>query len=198
MKRNKPLFKHTVRLTLVVLAASITTLMTGCSTVKIKVAPDARIQNPSGQKIPLTVGLMLHEPFYDYRFVAESGGLAYPFGGPLMPHTVSLCEQTFQTVIISSNDVVPAGVNVTLTPEVHRCGIGYAPHSAGENIILLLQWTMRTADNQRILWRTTVDARGNLKRPKVYQQLFDDLATKSYRAFQDSPEIKQLAAGGGV
>jgi hypothetical protein len=59
---------------------------------------------------------------------------------------------------------------------------------------VLLQWTLRTSDNRDILWMATVAGCGSESSPKVYQLLFDDLATKSYRAFQESPEIKRLIA----
>jgi hypothetical protein len=40
---------------------------------------------------------------------------------------------------------------------------------------------------------TTINGHANEGRSKVHQLLFDDLATKSYRAFQESPEIRRLA-----
>jgi hypothetical protein len=41
---------------------------------------------------------------------------------------------------------------------------------------------------------TTVDGHGDQGKSTVFQLLFDDLANKSYQAFQESPEIKLLIA----
>lgn len=57
---------------------------------------------------------------------------------------------------------------------------------------MLLEWTLRSNDNRNILWMTTVDGHGRGGNSKAHQLLFDDLATKSYRAFQESPEVQRL------
>ena len=59
---------------------------------------------------------------------------------------------------------------------------------------MLEQWTLRDRDNRNILWMATVDGQSADRRKRVFQQLFDDLNAKSYRAFQDSPEIKRLSS----
>lgn len=174
---------------MLVLVAGMTTLMTGCVTANLKVSPTANIQNVSDKKIPLSVGLMLDDRFCTYRALILNRPLI-PLGPVLKQQSISLCEQTFKQVSVSTNGVVPAGVRATLTPEVHRCGV--ATHETGNDFTLLLQWTLRTVDNRNILWMTTVDGHANGSPDKVYQLLFDDLATKSYQAFQASPEIKQL------
>ena len=191
MKRNSPLINNLSRSAMLVLAAGMV-FTTGCMTANIKVSPTARIQNAPDKKMALSVGLMLDDRFCTNRFVPFSGGLTYPFGPTLKQQSISLCEQSFEKVIVSTNGVVPDGVNATLTPEMHRCGIGYAPSGGRQDITLLLQWTLRTGDNRNILWMTTIDGHASGGRPKVFQLLFDDLATKSCRAFQESPEIRRL------
>jgi hypothetical protein len=194
MKPNSALINNMVRSAMVVLAAGMAAFTTGCMTANIKVSPTARIQNAPDKKIALSVGLMLDDRFCTNRFLPFSGGQTYPFGTTLKQQSISLCEQCFERVIVSTNGVVPAGVNAILTPEMHRCGIGYAASGGGQDITLLLQWTLGTGDNRNILWMTTVDGHANGGRSKVFQLLFDDLATKSCRAFQESPEIRQLTS----
>ena len=181
------------RIGMMVLAAGLAALTAGCRTANMKVAPTARIQNVSTQRIPLSVGLMLDDRLCTNRFIPNSGGRIYPFGPTLKQQSISLCEQSFENVIVSTNGLVPAGVDVTLAPELHRCGVS-TPHGRQLDVIVLLQWTLRTSDNRDILWMATVAGCGSESSPKVYQLLFDDLATKSYRAFQESPEIKRLIA----
>jgi hypothetical protein len=192
MNRNNALIKNLGRAAMIVLVSGMAASTTGCKTSDIRVSPTARIQNASDKKIALSVGLMLDDRFCTNRFLTD-GGFIFPFGPSLKQQSISLCEQSFQMVTVSTNGVVPVAVDATLTPEMHRCGIAGAPSGKGKlDITLLLQWTLRTGDNRDILWMTTVDGHGNEDRPKVYQLLFDDLANKSYRTFQESPEIKRL------
>ncbi len=190
MKQNSPLINHPGRVAILLLVAGMAAVATGCRTANITVSPAARIQDAAGEKIPLSVGLMLDDRFCTNRFIPSAGARIYPFGPTLKQQSISLCEQTFEKVIVSTNGVVPAGVDVTLTPELHRSGVS-TPSGSQLDIIVLLQWTLRTGDNRDILWMATIDGGGVGKAPKVYQLLFDDLATKSYRAFQQSPEIKR-------
>jgi hypothetical protein len=194
MKRNSTLVNNLGHAAMLFLVAGMAAFTTGCRTVNIKVSPTARIRDASGKKLALSVGLMLDDRFCTNRFLIRDSGSIYPFGPTLKQQSMSLCEQSFERVIVSTDGVVPAGVDVTLTPYMHRCGIGLGYGGRKPDITLLLQWTLRTADNRNILWMTTVDGRGHQSEPKVYQLVFDDLATKSYRAFQESPQIKWLIA----
>ena len=194
MKPNNTVINKFGSVRMIVFVAAVAALSSGCRTVSIKVYPTARIQDASSQKIGLSVGLMMDNAFCTNQFIPFGGARIYPFGPALTQQSISLCEQSFEKVNVSTNGLVPAGVDAILTPTMHRCGIGYAPHSATEEITLLLQWTLRTADNRNILWMTTVDGHAKASRKEVYQLLFDDLANKSYRAFQDSAEIKRIIA----
>jgi hypothetical protein len=194
MKRNNALINNLARAAMLVMVVGMATGTTGCRTVGIDVSPTAKIQSASDQKIALSVGLMLDRRFCTNSFIAPESGLIHPFGPALKEQSISLCEQAFEKVTVSTNGVVPAGVDATLTPEVHRCAIAYKPHGRSEDITLLLEWTLRTGDNQNILWMTTVDGHGNQGKSTVFQQLFDELVNKSYQEFQESPEIKRLIA----
>jgi hypothetical protein len=192
MKRNKPLPRsaNAVALVLGVLLAA------GCThTIKIKVAPTANIQNPSATKIPLHVALMLDERFCNYSHKFENMGdtWVHPFGPALRQQSTSLCEQTFKQVTVSTNGVVPPGVDAVLTPEVHRSG--YAVGLGNKFMFtMLVQWELRDRENRNVLWMATVDGQSADKQKRVFQKLFNDLNAKSYRAFQDSAEIKRMAA----
>lgn len=178
------------------LALSACLLFAGCThTAKIKVAPTAKIQNVAGTTIPLRVALMLDNRFctFSHKFENMGDTWVYPFGPTLRQQSISLCEQTFQKVTVSTNGVVPAGVDVVLTPEVHRSG--YALGIGNKFMFtMLVQWDMRDRDNRNTLWMATVAGQSIDKRKRVFQTLFDDFNAKSYRAFHDSMEIRRLAA----
>lgn len=179
-----------------VLVLGLALLGMGCThTTKIKVAPTAQIQSPAASKIPLHLALILDAGFCTYSHTFERMGdkWVYPFGPALRAQSVSLCQQSFQQVTVSTNGVIPPGVDVVLTPEIHRSG--YAVGMGGKFMFTMLeQWTLRDRDNRNILWMATVDGQSADRRKRVFQQLFDDLNAKSYRAFQDSPEIKRLSS----
>jgi hypothetical protein len=193
MKRNNTLINNLGRAAMLVLVAGVASFMTGCKTFTIDAPPTARIKNVSDKKIALSIGLMLDSRYNTNHVLIRDGGVSYPFGPALRQQGISLCEQSFEKVIVSTNGVVPAGMDAILTPEMHRCGIGLS-FGGKEDIVMLIQWTLRAGDNQNILWMATVDGHGNEGRPKVYEMLFDDLANKSYQAFRESPEIQRLVA----
>jgi hypothetical protein len=135
-------------------------LLTGCvvtESIKGKVAPAARIQNVSEKKIPLSVGLMLKPGFCtnSYIFDDNMGDITvFDFGPVLKQQTISLCEQTFAAVVVSTNGIVPAGMDAILTPQIQRYGFS---RRKSFFFSILFQWTLCTPDNQNILWMATVD-----------------------------------------
>lgn len=184
------------RSTAAVLALGLAVILSGCThTTKVRVASTARIASPASTKIPVHVGLMLRGPYTSYTHSMSRMGDSFvtPLGPALRQEAVSLCEQTFQQVTVSTNGVVPAGVTWVLTPDVHRCACAW---SVSKEIMftMLVEWTLRDASNEKVLWVATVDGQATDREKKVFQKLFDDLAAKSYAAFRESPEIKRLAA----
>jgi len=196
MKRNSTFLNFPGRVTVTALTAGLAVLLAGCTQgPQIKVAPIARIQNVSAQKIPLHVGLMLDRCYCTNSFKYNDGigdTMIFDFGPVLQQHTISLCQQTFDQVAVSTNGVVPGGMDAVLTPEAHRYGFAIGAGGGRGYFTVLQQWTLRSADNQNLLWMTTVSGQADEGVDKLFQLLFDDLATKSYRAFQESPEIKLL------
>lgn len=124
MKQNNALIKSLGRTGLVLLVAGLAVLAAGCQTATLKVSSNAKIENASGKKVPLSIGLMLEDRFCTNAFTMQSGGRIYPYGPVLKEQTISLCEQSFAKVTVSTDGVVPAGVDATLTPEMHRCRMG--------------------------------------------------------------------------
>lgn len=163
-------------------------LLVGCTyNVKMRVAPTARL-GAAGDKIPLHVGLLLDDRFCTFtdKFQSQGDTIVTSYGPVLRAQAISLCEQTFQKVTVFTNGVTPSGVDAVLQPDVQR--LAYA----GLEFTLLVQWTLRDTDNHHILWMNTADAQAAAPPKKVYQQLFDDLNSKTYRSIQNSPEIKRL------
>jgi hypothetical protein len=184
-----------LRLTGALSAVAGAMLLAGCThTTRVRVAPTARIASPAGGKIPMHVALMLRGPYTNYTHKISRMGDTWltPLGPALRQGAVSLCEQTFQQVTVSTNGVVPAGVDGVLTPDLHRAACAW---STGRKLMftLLVEWTLRNPQNDHTLWVATVDGQGTDREKKVFQKLFDDLVANSHAAFHGSPEIKRLA-----
>lgn len=168
----------------------------GCThNMKVKVTNAARIEHPSATKTPLHVGLMITTNYsgYSHRFDHMGDTWVYPFGPKLAENAISVCRQAFREVTVSTNGVLPAGVDAVLTPDLHKTG--YAIGMGNKMMFtLLVEWTLRDTANRNILWMTTADAQATASRSKVFQALFDDLSAKEYRAFLESAEIKRVVA----
>jgi hypothetical protein len=195
-KNNSPRLslRHCLAISLV---AVLGLFAVGCThTAKVRVQSTARIMDPAAAKIPLHVALMLEDRFCTYSSVSSMGPgdtFVYPLGPALRQSAVSLCEQSFQRVTISTNEVVPAGVDAVLTPELYRTGFARTSR-VHLRFTILVQWTLREPENRNVLWMTTVDGQGADVEKRVFQLLCDDLTAKSYRAFQNSPEIRRISA----
>ena len=170
----------------------------GCThTAKMRVASGARIQNSASGKIPLHICLVLRPEFrsYEYKFENMGDTWVYPFGQTAQDQAVSLCQQTFANVSVSTNHAIPQGVDAVLDPEVLRTG--YAISAGKFDFTLRLEWILRDSQNQNILWATTIDGKAIEKQKKVFQKLFDELANQSHQAFVESEEIHRLVASLG-
>ncbi len=175
-------------------ALAVAVLLAGCTHVqKMKVSPIARIADPHQEKLPLKVGLMLDEPYCSYTHKWERMGdtWIFPLGPVLKSQSISVCEQTFRSVVVSTNGVLPAGVDVILTPRVYKLGFAFG-HAKGFLATLLVEWTMRDQDNHNLLWLTTVEGHLNSGWGKAYRELFDELAIGASRRFRESPEIRRV------
>ena len=168
-------------------------LATGCThNMKLKVKDAARIGVPLTEKVPMHVGLMLNTNYTALSFMWDNhmgDKFFFPFGPVLKTNAMRVCEAAFTQVTVSTNGVVPAGVDAVLTPEMHKVGFG-----VGRKVMftLLTEWTLRDRDNRNILWMTTAAGMATNDFGKVSQQLLDDLSTKQYRAFTTAPEIRRL------
>jgi len=196
MKPNNVFIFCVIRRPAAMLVAGLGVLAAGCThTTKIRVAPTANIQTAVATRISLHVGLMLDASFCSYTKEFSTGmgdTWVYRLGPRLQQQSISLCEQTFQRVKVSTNGVAPDGVDVLLIPEIHRCG--YARSTTDELMFTLpVQWTMKDPGGRHILWMATPDGRARGRDKRVFQSLFDDLVNNSYRAFQESPEIRRLS-----
>jgi hypothetical protein len=172
---------------------SLAVLLGGCThNMKVKVGEAARVGNWESSRSPMKVGLVLTPEFcsYSHEFKNMGDTWVYKLGPHLQSHAISLCQQSFQQVVVSTNGLPPAGVDYVLSAEVHRSG--YAIGGAKLMFTMLLQWTLRDQANKEVLWMYTADAQAADSPKRVFQALFDQLDAKSYRAFQESPEIKRL------
>jgi hypothetical protein len=178
-----------------VIALALAALLSaGCThNMKVKVKDSARIGQPTTTKVPMHVGLMLTTNYTALTFMWDNkmgDKFVYAFGPRLKDNAIGICGQAFAQVTVSTNGVVPAGVDAVLTPEMHKIGYG-----VGRKLMftLLTEWTLRDNANRNILWMVTIDATATNSLGKVSQQLFDDLSAKEYRAFTTAPEIQRLS-----
>lgn len=118
--------------------------MVGCThTPKMRVASGARIQDSGGGKIPLHVCLLISEEFrgYEYKFENMGDTWLYPFGVTAQEQSISLCQQTFESVTVVTNGVVPAGVDAVLDPLLLRTGMPFPVASSSSRCA----WSGRSA-----------------------------------------------------
>jgi hypothetical protein len=169
-------------------------LAAGCThNMKVKVKDAAHIGVPTTEKVPMHVGLMLGTNYTALAFTWDNrmgDKFVYKFGPQLKQNAIGVCQAAFAQVTVSTNGVVPAGVDAVLTPDMHKIGYG-----VGRKLMftLLVEWTLRDSANRNVVWMATTAAMATNAIGKVAQPLFDDLSTKEYRAFTTAPEIQRIS-----
>jgi hypothetical protein len=182
-------------------AVLLLALASGCThLMKVVIQPVAL---PAGQMLPHHVALVLDQEFANYKYeFHRQDTYIYPLGAPLQDYARQVAGKTFQQV-----DVVPSletaasltSADLILIPRAVKCECA-APVWGWENanLTFVVSWTAKDRATQNTIWLQTITANATGKLPEIfefkkvilYQKLFDDLSLKTYKAFQDAPELR--------
>lgn len=180
---------------------------TGCThTTKINVSPT---QLPAQGKSPARAALVLDSELKDfkYQFGMMGDKFVYLLGPSLEQYARNVVGHAFSAVTVHSTAQEAADkADTVLIPKAIK-----ADQSSGiwawddRNLILVVEWTLKDARNQSVLWLKPIEAKatetgGNLftyksHERKLFQKLFDDLNVKTFEALMSSPEIMRLNNG---
>ena len=181
---------------------------TGCTHIqRPTIKPTALAESAGVSKIPLRVALVMDPAWTNYTFSFSKMGdtWQYPVGKALVEYARNATGHAFREVAEFSDAAVAANTaDVVLQPRV-----GKADHAMGmlawqdRTLVFRVEWTMHDAANRNKVWLSTIDGHashhaGNVftmngNERKLFQQLFDDLTTKTVHAFQEAPELRQLS-----
>ena len=187
-------------------AASVLTLASGCThfkTVSVQPSPV-----PTGQLSPHHVALVLDQKLTDFKNTYSRGqdNFVDDMSGSFQDYARQVATKSFQQV-----DVVPsvdkaaalATADLILIPQAVKSDISIPVWAwSNDNLTLVVKWTAKDRATQNTVWLATVTA--NASEPMgsafsadknlriLYQKAFDDLSLKTYKAFQEAPEL-----GGG-
>lgn len=197
--------KNSVSLTFLSIALLIQA--TGCThMVDIHVQPTTL---QPGNTLPIRAGLVLNKELADYSYTLHYVGDSwlYDFGPPLQDYARRTANAIFQQVVEEpSVDAALANtdLDVVLVPRPVR-----AEQSNGLTIrdkaylTLAVEWRAMERSSHNTVWLTTIKAnaeevQGNIVSAKrhravLFQKLFDDMSLKTQEAFQNAPELRNLA-----
>ena len=178
-------------------------LACGCTHLRSVTVRQAAL--PEGAHLPHHVALVLNQELADYKHVYHEGGdtFIYAFGPPLQDYARQVATKSFQQVEVvpslESAAALPA-VDLILIPRPIKSSVSI-PVSGLKNeyLTFVVSWTAEERATRNVVWLATITANSEEEKVHVnwhhggqlYQRLFDDLSQKTYRAFQDAPELRR-------
>lgn len=178
-------------------------LATGCTHLKTVSVQPASL--PTGQLQTHHVALVLDQEFSDFKHVYHEGGdkFIYSFGDPLQDYARQVAVKSFQRVeVVPSVDQAAAlnSADLILIPRAIKSDVSIPVYGwENENLTLVVSWTAKDRASMSTVWLTTITANGAAEKKNVfwhggrsilYQSLFDDLSLKTFKAFQEAPELR--------
>jgi hypothetical protein len=177
-------------------------LVAGCTQYQTPSVQAAAL--PSGPLLPHHVALVLDQDLAGYKHQYHEGFTTFvcSFGGPLQAYARQVAVKSFEQVdFVSSLDKAAAlkSADLILIPRAVKSDVSVPVYGMNdENLTFVVTWTAKDRANQNTVWLATINAEGteskwnvNLhKGGKLYQNLFDDLSLKTYKAIQEAPELR--------
>ena len=201
-----------MKITSAINLALIACVLAGCTMTekrKVKINPSPVPGVATESKLPLSAVLVLDKELKNYGIKHElisgvfwaSANASYQVGGHLARYAEDVSRTLFkQVTVVESLDAAPNKADVILIPKAARSDthIGNPIY-----VMLCVEWLVKDRAGQQTLWLTSVESQTSEKpvafaykkhQNAAYQRVFDDLALKTVKAFQESPEIKRLTA----
>jgi len=182
----------------------ILALASGCTfNMPIAVVPTTL---PDGQVFPHHAALMLSQEYtnYTYKFEAMGTTIVHPLGPALANYATNVVSKTFQQVEMVPNGAAAEALtsaDLILIPRAVKCDLSVPPWAWDNEIMtLVVEWTVKNRTSQNTICLKTITANAQEKAGnghtmkkhdlKLKQKLFDDLSLKTYKAFQEAPELR--------
>jgi hypothetical protein len=159
---------------------------------------------PAGPLLPHHVALVLDQELAAYKHEYHEGGdtFIYSFGVPLQDYARQVASKSFQQV-----DVVPSvekaaaltSADLILIPRAVKSDVSIPVSGLSrENLTFVVSWTAKDRATQNTVWLSTITAEATESKwnvnvhhgGKLYQNLFNDLSSKTYNALQEAPELR--------
>jgi hypothetical protein len=162
---------------------------------------------PSVTKARTNVALVISKEFADFSHEYGSMGdkFVFPLGAGLKDYAKNVAQNRFETVTVVDSATEAAGkFDAILTPRAVKADESHGVFTFTERrVTLLVEWTLKDGDGVRPLWVDTITANAARKmgsaftykknQKLLFQALFDDLSTKTMKAFEESSEVTRLA-----
>jgi hypothetical protein len=159
---------------------------------------------PTGPLLPHHVALVVDQNLTDYKHQYHDGFSTFvvSFGTPLEQYTHHVATNAFQQVdFISSVEkaVALTSADLILIPRAVKSDVSVPVNGLkDENLAFVVTWTAKDRATQNTVWLTTITAQATESKwnvnlhdgGKLYQNLFDDLSLKTFKAFQEAPELR--------
>ena len=155
-----------------------------------------------GQVLPHHVVLVLNQELADYqhKFVLVGGTDSYPIGDALQEYARNVSTKSFQQIDVVPSEEKAAALtsdDLILIPRVVKSDTSFGHGKF--TITLVVEWTARNRASQNTIWLKTITATASekmgsafttLKHRRVFfQNVFDDLSPRTYKAFQEASEL---------
>ena len=116
---------------------------------------------------PLKVVLLLDSAWSSAQYVGGPFGEkhTYLLGDSLVKYATSAAQKSFQEVVVIHGDTpgaTVAGTTAVLRPALARVQtVESATTTGGQKAILLVDWTITSPTDNRVLWKNSIDAEGD-------------------------------------
>jgi len=143
---------------------------------------------------PIKVVLLLDSVWASARYVGGPFGEkhTYLLGDSLAKYATSAAQKSFQEVVVINGDTPgtnATGIVVVLRPTLIRVQtVESATVGGGQKAILLVDWTITNPNDNRVLWKNSIDAEGDdrnghgsirARGREAFEDAFDQLYIKT-------------------
>ena len=184
-------------------ALLVLTLASGCG-VTVSPVKVHQIALTEGQLLPHHAVLVLNQELADYKhkFALVGGTDRYPIGSALQEYARNVTTKSFQQVDVIPSEEQAASLtsdDLILIPRVVKSDTSFGHGKF--TITLVMEWTAKNRASQNTVWLKTITANASEKmgsafttmkhRRTLFQKVFDDLSPRTYKAFQEAPELRR-------
>jgi hypothetical protein len=143
--------------------ALLTVLCAGCFTMVPQFQEAPITATPQSIKVVLLLDSAWSSARYEGGVFGEPH--TYLLGDSLVKYATSAAQKSFREVVVVNGDTAganAAGAVAVLHPALARVQtVESATTGGGQKAILLVDWTITSPDDGRVLWKNSIDAEGD-------------------------------------